>query len=322
MTGRAPNVILGVAEGMSWREVEPFVVSLRQTSFAGEVVLFVADLERETIAGLTAAGVRLQPMRRLRLLGFGRFVEPYDTRLSRMHHVYPSLIRRLSRLSRQPALTSARLAAAISVRDVRRFCLYYRHLVAHHDSYANVMLTDVRDVVFQSDPLDFDLGDAVHCFLEDERQPIAAQPHNRKWVRAAFGDEVLSELANLPVVCAGVTIGPCERVLEYLRVMVEFLLELRTQRTGLDQAVHNYVIHQGLVPNVRLVPNGNPVVATLGTVPAEEVNAFQGAAVLHQYDRHAALTEALRRRYAASTAAPTAPRADRRPAKPPSAPGS
>jgi hypothetical protein len=298
MTNRLPNLILGTAEAMEWPELEPFVVSLRRTSFSGDVVLFVADLDGSTASALTDAGIQLRPMRRLRLPAPGGPVDAYDPRLARLHPAYPAVIRQLSRPSRDSTLTAARLAAAIAVRDVRRFFLYYRYLSARRHSYANVMLTDVRDVVFQSDPFGFDLSDNVHCFLEDERQPIGAQPHNRKWVQTALGDDVLGELADLPVVCAGVTIGPCERVVSYLRVMVDYLLRLRTQRTGLDQAVHNYVVHNGLVPGVRLVPNGTPIVATLGTVPLEDLPALQEAAVLHQYDRHPALAAALRRRYA------------------------
>jgi hypothetical protein len=295
---KLPNLILGTAEAMEWAELEPFVVSLRRTSFSGEVVLFVADLDGGTMSALTDAGIRLRPMRRFRLPAPGGPVDAYDPRLARLHSAYPAVIRQLSRASRDSTRVAARLAAAIAVRDVRRFFLYYRYLSARRHSYANAMLTDVRDVVFQSDPFGFDLGDELQCFLEDERQPIGAQPHNRKWVRTALGDDVLRELADLPVVCAGVTIGPFERMLAYLRVMVDHLLRLRTQRTGLDQAVHNYVLHNRLVPGVRLVPNGAHVVATLGTVPLEDLPALQEAAVLHQYDRHPTLAAALRRRYA------------------------
>jgi hypothetical protein len=90
-----------------------------------------------------------------------------------------------------------------------------------------------------------------------------------------------------------VTIGPTELVVGYLRVMVEFLLRLRLQTTGLDQAVHNYVLHSKRVPSALLVPNGAGIVATLGIVPAEDVDPLLGAAVLHQYDRHPALSASL-----------------------------
>jgi hypothetical protein len=117
------------------------------------------------------------------------------------------------------------------------------------------MLTDVRDVVFQSDPFDFDFRNQLHCFLEDARETLATQPHNRKWLQAAFGDAVMNELGASPISCAGVTIGPQELVLSFLSVMVDFLLKLPRQGTGLDQAVHNYVLQKRLVPQPCLDSN-------------------------------------------------------------------
>jgi hypothetical protein len=295
-TRSQPNLILGVAEGMSWQAIEPFVVSLMRTRFEGDVLLFIADLERSTIRSLRSAGIDVVTMRRLQLPG--RLLYPYHARLRRLHRIYPEIIRWASSLSRHPALTSARMAAPISVRDVRRFFLYYRHLSKHGQSYANVMLTDVRDVIFQSDPFDFDFGDHLHSFLEDPRKTLATEPHNRKWLQAAFGDEVLNDIGGCPIACAGVTIGPQELVLSYLGVMVEFLLKLTHQDTGLDQAVHNYVLHKGLVPQAHLIPNGAGAVATLGIVPDEDVNALLDAPVLHQYDRHPVLAKMLLQRLA------------------------
>jgi len=80
--------------------------------------------------------------------------------------------------------------------------------------------------------------------------------------------------------------------------MVDFLLKLRHQSVGLDQAVHYYVLHTGLVPQARLIPNGSGAVATLGIVPPEDVQGLLDAPVLHQYDRHPALAQTLRRRLA------------------------
>ncbi len=93
--------------------------------------------------------------------------------------------------------------------------------------------------------------------------------------------------------CAGVTIGPMELVIGYLRVMADHLLRLRLQAVGLDQAVHNYVLHSQRVPAAQLVPNGAGVVATLGIVPVEDLGPLLGAAVLHQYDRHPELSASL-----------------------------
>jgi hypothetical protein len=301
-----PNLILGVAEGMSWQAIEPFVVSLRRTGFEGDVVLLVADLDRSTLDSLAAAGVDVVTVRRLQVRVAGRRLHPYHARLRRLQPLYPTAIRWASSFAPDPRLAAARLAAPISVRDVRRFFVYYRHLSNRRDTYANVMLTDVRDVLFQGNPFDFEIGERLHCFLEDSRERLATQHHNQKWLRAAFGDEVVSELGDRPISCAGVTIGSDELVLSYLGVMVEFLLKLRQQGTGLDQAVHNYVLQKGLVPHARLVPNGAGVVATLGTVPEHDLNALLDAPVLHQYDRHPVLANALLQRLAGTEAASTA----------------
>jgi hypothetical protein len=199
----------------------------------------------------------------------------------------------MSTLSRDPTLTAARLAALFSIRDVRRFFLYYRYLRSRGHAYENVMLTDVRDVLFQDDPFDFDIGTRLHCFLEDARQTLATEPYNRKWLRMAFGPELADELGSRPIACAGVSIGPTELVIGYLRVMVDHLLRLRVQAVGLDQAVHNYVLHSERVSGAQLVPNGAGPVATLGIVPVEDLGPLLGASVLHQYDRHPELAASL-----------------------------
>jgi hypothetical protein len=290
-----PNLILGMVDGMSWAEIRPFVVSLRRTSFEGDVLLFVADLDRSTVDSIRSAGIHVVKARRLQMQIGGRLLYPYHPRLEKLHPLYPGLVRSVSRVSSDSARTSAALAALLSVRDISRFFRYYRHLSKHGGAYANVMLTDVRDVFFQRDPFDVEFGDELQCFLEDTRETIATQPHNRKWVQAAFGSEILSELGDRPIVCAGVTIGPPRLVVSYLSVMVDFLLKLRHQSVGLDQAVHNYILHRGLVPKASLIPNGNGAVATLGIVPREDVHGLLDAPVLHQYDRHPALAETLRR---------------------------
>jgi hypothetical protein len=100
-------------------------------------------------------------------------------------------------------------------------------------------------------------------------------------------------MSRKPIVCAGVTVGPGELVLRYLQVMADYLLRLPHQGVGLDQAVHNYVLHKGLVPGARLIPNGSGMVSTLGIVPEARVNELLSSAVLHQYDRHPAVSARL-----------------------------
>ena len=293
MSATSPNLILGAVEGMSWQALRPFVLSLRRTGFNGEAVLFAAGIDRVTKRSLASCGVQVRALRRAQLSLGRRTIQPYDAAFARLHAHYPAIIRQASRPFREPKSAVTRIAALVSVRDTRRFFAYLDYLSSTDVSYENVMLTDVRDVFFQADPFAFDLGDVLNCFLEDSAETLGTQPHNRKWLQAAFGGDVVQEMSGRPIVCAGVTVGPRELVVQYLEVMADFLLRLPHQSVGLDQAVHNYVLHKGLVPGARLIPNGDGIVSTLGIVPDERVSELLSSAVLHQYDRHPAVAARL-----------------------------
>lgn len=298
-----PKLILGVAEDMCWEQLRPFVESLGRTSFDGELRLFVAGLDASTIRRLEDEGVRLEHVRRLRFERRGRVFHPHDPplrrfRASRVTRAYPWLIRALAIPTRDRLRTRCRLAAPLSFPHVARFLRYYDYLSRPGASYDAVMLTDVRDVFFQRDPFDFDIGASVHCFLEHPHETLGSQKHNRGWLLAAFGEDVLRELEDRPISCSGVTIGAGAAVLGYLRVLVDLLLGIPRQQGGIDQAAHNYAVHRGLVPDLELVANDGGPVTNLAIVPEAEVLAalpdgYSHVNVLHQYDRHPQLAEML-----------------------------
>jgi hypothetical protein len=184
--------------------------------------------------------------------------------------------------------------------EVARHLRYYEYLVSLPAGVEAVMLTDTRDVVFQRDPFDFDIDGRLNCFLEDLRFTLGSEPVNSGWVVSAFGEGGLERIADRPISCAGVTVGPVDAVVSYLETMVEWLTRvLPNPWHGSDQAVHNYVIHTNVVSNVRLVPNGQGPVLTMGLMPQDITdNALVGADglpinVLHQYDRHPSIEELL-----------------------------
>ncbi|HVN61581.1 MAG TPA: hypothetical protein VMT59_09965 [Gaiellaceae bacterium] len=293
-TAGARNLILGMAEDLEWEVLRPFVESLRQTSFAGEVRLFTAGANERTVRLLRDHGVVVDRFTRLRVRRGTRVFQPL--RSSLVSHAYSPLLRAASLRG------AASLAAPISVPSVSRYLRYYRLLSAvPRTRYANVMLTDVSDVYFQFDPFAFEIGASVNCFLEDTRETLSSEAANRFWLVTAYGDEVLSDLGSRTISCSGITIGTYDAILAYLRVMVSSLVRLRYQWHGIDQAVHNYVIYKGLLPEVKLVENGEGPVLTLGIVPSAEVSAalpdgYDNVPILHQYDRHPELQEVLLRR--------------------------
>ncbi|WP_054691805.1 hypothetical protein [Geotalea toluenoxydans] len=78
--------------------------------------------------------------------------------------------------------------------SITRFMLYQAFLARQDMDYEGVMLTDVRDVVFQVDPFAFDFSGKICCFLEAEEKRIIDCPMNCEWVRSKFGDAVLAEI--------------------------------------------------------------------------------------------------------------------------------
>ena len=158
------------------------------------------------------------------------------------------------------------------------------------------MLSDVRDVIFQRDPFDFEFADSLCVFLEDDREVMKDCPHNSAWLKTAYGEKTLLELGDNVASCSGVTIGTTAEVMNYLELMVDQMLRLKFHASGMDQGVHNYLLYEEKIENVRLFPNRRGPVFTMGkTVDLPTRFDAEGFVVnengtvphvLHQYERH------------------------------------
>lgn len=290
------SVILGAVKGYRYELIRPFVRSLKRVGFEGDVCLFVTDLPRATRKALAGDGVRLVPCPHLavRLPVSGKIIGPDNGRFRFLHRRYPALIPALSRLVPGPAREARlRVACAINQINTARYLAYLPWLERHGQGYDHIVIADVRDVLFQRDPFDWPLGEGLHCFLEEPRNTIAVCPFNSAWIRLVFGEEELSRLGTRVVSCSGVSLGAREAMLGYLGQMAAHILRLRSQMTGIDQGIHNYLVHTGRIPNLTLWRNGTGPVLTMGygeyrvndegTVLNEDGTV---PAVLHQYDRH------------------------------------
>lgn len=304
------NLVLGLVKGYSFEQLRPFVASLRDTGYTGDVCLFYSDLEDETVRSLREYGVELVPfeMSRINLLVkrpypyalMNRVLKSPLNFLYPMNQLYARLVNFLaSRQEGDPYVAKARLAAKILNVYCVRFPLYYVHLAQNRGRYANVMITDVRDVIFQRDPFDFEIGEEdLCCFLEDARTLIKDCAFNTKWLEWGFGPGAVSEVGDNITSCSGVTIGSYRAMMHYLQVMLDQMLLLKSHPNGMDQGVHNYVLYKRLLEGVRLFANGAGPVLTMGkTTDLETRFDEEGrvlnddgtvAHVLHQYDRHVA----------------------------------
>lgn len=185
-----------------------------------------------------------------------------------------------------------------------RFAAFDRWLSAR-PGIGSVLITDVRDVVFQGPPFD-PAPTGLEVFVEADR--LGDHGFNMKYLRAVAGDAAAEALADRPSICVGTVMGPAAEVVRFCRLALMLAAVPRSEMGGAfgaDQAACNLAVHQGLIaatitPNHRRVATvGLSDPATLGLDAADRILNPDGSIspILHQHDRHPALAEAVRRRW-------------------------
>ncbi len=284
---------------------KPFLHSLRTTGSPAEVVLIANHGSKEDQRHLA----KLQPNARLwvpipnqRYRVFRRFA-----------NTFPAIANAYARRLRTAWITSPSRRLAIELRAAyllnitcSRYLLARRFLLQYPETYDHIMLADSRDVIFQRDPF-ADLPPGITTGLESIL--VRDQPANLQWLQHLYGDDPafpMAEMISHNVICSGVTLGPAQAIEKYLEVIcAEFMDKLpRMVHTPyLDQGAHNALIRTGKIEVARLSANGDDSIATIGTsdlseftrTPTGALLSTNGAPVriVHQYDRHPELANAL-----------------------------
>ncbi|MDE2001610.1 MAG: hypothetical protein KGI60_03560 [Patescibacteria group bacterium] len=259
------DVVIGLIKGYDFEILRPFVMTLKKTGYAGDVVFFHAQTDKGTLEKLKDLGVILIP-----------FDEKFPYGADAGGH----------------ERWSGERMKNLGIYCLR-YLLAYRYLAANENKYKRVMLSDTRDVIFQKDPFDF----SVHplcCFIEHEGSEIQDSPVNAEWIRTGFGPEEFEHLRHKPIICSGITIGSTQGILRYLEIFLDTIVnkDVPAHLRGMDQGIHNYLIHEGKVESSLYKNNEGPVF-TLGLEDDVRLkggyihNANGGIPnVVHQYDRH------------------------------------
>ena len=301
------TLILTTGTSYRWPVIAPFILSLRESGFTGDVVMLVEDkwLHPEDYAHFLRQGIETYSIypwlsripERIRRFRFKPLLWP-------IHRMIPALAlvgpRRLSSMFATwfHPIMSARL-------------FFYCDLLATRGSqYQQIILSDLRDVVFQSNPDEWRSDATLNVFLESDRHVIGAQSENAQWIRRLYGGTMLNALALKRVSCAGIMHGSTAAMVHYLKAMTRELARLTTLIGGIngyDQGVHNYLLHTATFPGIRIWENGDGLVINLHgeTLGASLIDAdgtvrnSHGKLIpmVHQYDRHPALCEIITRKF-------------------------
>jgi hypothetical protein len=185
---------------------------------------------------------------------------------------------------------------------------YSQKFVIDHPDYERILMTDIRDVVFQEDPFFSIIDDKVQVAIEDVR--IGENEYNAFWVKVLMGEEYLEKVKNEWVSCSGTILGNRKVMLNYLTFITEMISDKgRILDTGdnyfiIDQGAHNIFCiefpdmihkHNNTTGKIFTMSYPNRIILSRS---GEFINN-QGVlySIVHQYDRYDFLNKMLRIRY-------------------------
>ncbi|HEX8470452.1 MAG TPA: hypothetical protein VF633_05020 [Brevundimonas sp.] len=186
-----------------------------------------------------------------------------------------------------------------------RFAAFDR-LLGQWPEAKSVLITDVRDVIFQAEPFS-PVPERLETYVEFEDGVLRDHDFNMKYLRAVGGDDLAEAVADKPCVCVGTVMGPRYAMIRFCRTVMMLAAIPRSElggAFGADQAACNLAIHMGLV-EADIRPNYGRV-ATLGLTKPESLGWSDGrvinpdggwSAIVHQHDRHPTLATAVHARW-------------------------
>ena len=290
------NVVLAAAVGYGWDAVKPFVCSLRRSGCQADIVLLLSSPDREMRAQLKAhdvASIVVQPVaqRLPRWLARKRFNKHW---LGWAHRAASQIAGRAN--SGGGLSLAARYSGLFLHVACSRYFAYYRFLSENAPAYSRVLVSDVRDVVFQRDPFEKVWPADLMFFFEHDTQ-FGRDPGNDLWLATVFDAEERKSMQERRVSCSGVTAGTTPQMLRYLEAMTRELAK-RTHRVtgldGVDQAVHNWLYWNDRFPAAKPMFNLGGPVLTMHGMPQNDMiwrgdqltnTSGDVIAVVHQYDR-------------------------------------
>lgn len=189
---------------------------------------------------------------------------------------------------------------AFNTRFIKNYEILY-----DNNHYRHVLMSDVGDVVFQSDPFCNLPDEFLYFFNEDSQVSIRSNEFNAWWVHAAYGNEGLDQIGDKAIICCGTIMGSRQLIMDYVRLMIQEMQRLRLANPSndviIDQAITNYIAYtypQSVLP--RTICKNGEIIGTIGVSLTQGdrahdtisfdlgkvyVNGLQPA-VLHQYNRN------------------------------------
>jgi hypothetical protein len=244
--------VMAMATKYHLRDYQRFVGSLRKTGYQGHIILAVSpDLSLDIEQYLLSRSVDIRKVQYVNC-SYPMLSKPndvHDEELVTCVHPYPTL---KHRWARYPLL-----------RDFLRDCT---------TCTGPVLMTDMRDTVFQRDPFGSEAPEVPFNTLQVFQEHYTKRTTN--WVVDWPVFDCKGIKFDEPMLCSGTTIGTRSSMLEYLRIMHAEMDEWMNdpkcccfQTNVDDQSMHNYVFYSGKLDHIAVaIPNRVGLVNTVGVI--------------------------------------------------------
>ena len=250
-TASSTATVMGLASGYDLRVYKSFVGSLRNTGYDGHIILGLSEenLSAESKLYLLSMGVTMK---------FLNFIECTSTTPNKLP-------------TEKDIFDGKNCIAPYDHIKITwaRFVLQRDWLVQCETCTGPVLLTDVRDTYFQSNP--FAEPEKIEGLQVFEEYKITTQYWLAEWpIRECKGESF-----EKPMLCSGTTIGTRQAIIDYVDIMYKEMTEwinqiqCRFNTIGDDQSIHNYVFYANKLPFAKAIPFRTGIVNTVGSIGGE-----------------------------------------------------
>jgi hypothetical protein len=209
-----------------------------------------------------------------------------------------------------PHWSTRRLHGPIQAHRFERFAKVLQEAAGRYDQ---VIVSDVKDVLFQQHPFAGIASPGCRFYLEAAPWTFATEPTNRRWAKLFLAAEEFAAITPCRISCCGVVLGDAKNATGYLTRLAGYLQalprELRLEG-GADTVIHNKMAHLTHEVPGTIIENDEHV-ATMGiSPPGTYVAGTDGLirtadgrlpAILHQYDRVPDIARVIAAKYGLSS---------------------
>ena len=261
------NLILSAAIGYQWKDLKIFIKSLRKVS--RDRVIFIVDenLDKKTKDKLNFYDIETHHYLKNNLTNKNNYKNLKQIIAQKRYEMYEIV---LNNLKNKPK---------------------------------KILLTDSRDVVFQSNIFKNKFKEPLNFFLEKEK--ILNDTRNTRWLTRTVGIEKFERIKHKLISCSGTTLGNYNEIIKYTNLMkknlhlfpykrpLRHVISFKKKDTGFDQGIHNYLIHNNFFKDKECHYNDLSAICTTAYMKKFIFNKKKQLinkkgdvySIIHQYDR-------------------------------------